>query len=230
MPQRFSPIRKLSGRIAVTAALASLLALGGCWVTALVGGMAQSAYDAGSSTKYAEYEALADHDYAVVVKTTRGIAGEFPGLVNVLTNAISQRMINANEVIQATGVVPGPRVLEFQYATPRWEAWTYGRVAEHLGVTRLILVDVYEFRLYEPGNRYLWNGRAGVRVGVVEAEDAGAVDFSYTKDLYLKFPDDDGYTQNDMGSGVVLANLQERVANRVAWLFYEHEEPNRLPY
>ncbi|MCA9292210.1 MAG: hypothetical protein KDA20_00165 [Phycisphaerales bacterium] len=219
-----------AGLALVLVLAAALSSMAGCWVPALIGGMAQSAHDTGSSLKYAEYEDLAGHNYAVVIQTTRGIAGEYPQLVGVLTNAVSKRMIGANDKIQATGVVPGPRVLEFQYATPRWEAWTYGKVAEHLGVTRLIIVDVHEFRLYEPGNRYVWNGRAGVRVGVVEAEDPGAVDFSFTKDFYIPFPDDVGYTQNDMSTAVVIANLQERVANRVAWLFFDHDEPNRIEY
>ncbi len=225
-----NPIRTIRRVLAVALGAVALMCLTGCWIPALVGGMAQSAHETGSTLKFAEYEDLMGNDYAVVVKVTRGIAGEFPSLAGVMTNAIARRMVTSNDKIQATGFVPGALVLEFQYSTPSWEAWTYGKLAQHFGVTRLIIVDIHEFRLYEPGNRYVWNGRVAVRIGIVDADDPGAVDFSFTKDLYIRYPDDDGYTMNDMSTNNVIANLQERVANRVAWTFFDHEEPNIIPY
>jgi len=202
----------------------------GCIVGAAIGGMAASYEATGSSLVFAEYQGLQDKTYAVIVTAPRSIQGEYPRLVSSLTNAISSRLAASNDMVLAEGFVPGPRVLEFQYTTPQWTAWSHEELLEHFQVDRLIVVDLYEFRLREPGNRYVWNGMISSRIGVLEAESGAGNEFMFTRELRIRYPDDGGYTAADFTEAHIEASLKDRFANRAAWLFFDHEEPNQIRY
>lgn len=208
----------------------TLMALSGCIVGAAVGGMLDSYEATGESMVFAEYQGLENNTYAVIVTAPRSIQGEFPRLVSTLTNAISARLAGNNDTVLADGFIPGPTILEFQYSTPQWTAWSYEELLEHFGVDRLIVVDLFEYRLREEGNRYIWDGRIAARVGVVEAETGAPNEFMFARDLRIRYPDSDGFTAADFTAAHVQATLQERAANRIAWLFYDHMEPNRIRY
>lgn len=218
-------IRRSIAPIAAAIALIPLgVALSGCQA---LGFAANAAYEAGSKKVYAEYEGLVGQDYAVIVNMDQSLRATEPRLATVLTNAIT-RQLGAPQV-GATGAVPGPKVLEFMYENPAWPAWSYQRVAAEFTVSRLIVIDLYEYRLYEPGNRYLWNGRAAARVGVFES-DMGLEEFVYTKDIQVHYPDDTGVTTRELSKGNVESNLQARLVSRIAWLMFDHEEPNIITY
>ena len=202
----------------------------GCVVGSLVGGMMASYEATGESMVFAEYQGLQDKTYAVIVTAPRSIQGEYPRLVSSLTNAIGARIAAANEDVLALGFVPGPRVLEFQYATPQWTAWSYEELLDHFQVDRLIVVDLFEFRLREAGNRYVWDGRIASRVGVVEADTGAPNEFMFVRDLRIRYPDDGGYTAADFTQAHIEASLKDRFANRVSWLFFDHMEPNQIRY
>jgi hypothetical protein len=213
--------------------LTSLLLLAvhtGCIAGHAIGGMMASYEATGESMVFAEYQGLQDKTFAVIVVAPRSIQGEHPRLVSTLTNAIGARLAGNNEHVQADGFVPGPRILEFQYTTPQWTAWSYQELIEHFGVDRLIVVDLFEYRLREQGNRYVWNGRIAGRVGVIEAETGSPNEFMFTRDLRIRYPDDSGYTSADFTQNHVEASLQDRFSNRVSWLFFDHMEPNRIRY
>lgn len=222
---------KRAFKLGIGLALGSLaLVQSSCIVGAAIGGMAESYQSSGESLVFSEYQGLQDKTYAVIVTAPRSIQGEFPRLVSSLTNAISSRLAGANEDVLALGFVPGPRVLEFQYTTPQWTAWSYEELIDHFQVDRLIVVDLFEFRLREPGNRYVWNGVIAGRVGVVEAENGAPNEFAFVRDLNIRYPDDSGYTAADFTPAHVEASLKDRFANRSSWLFYDHMEPNRIRY
>lgn len=200
-----------------------LLPLPGCALAALAGGMAESYRRTGTRTVAAEYEGLQGHSVAVVVSVDRMILGTFPALATTLTNAITVRLADpANTGI--TGFVPPRAVLEFQYSNPDWTAWNYIDLVEEFGVDRLVYVDIYEFRLHEPGNAYLWEGVAVARVGVIEAE-SGLDSFTFVKDVQVGFPDGQGYGPQDFNEQTVRQALTGRLIDRVSWLMYEHKEP-----
>ena len=208
---------------------ASCAVLHGCVVGALVGGMADSYMDSAKVMRPSEYDGLQNTNFAVLVSTDRSIQAEFPALINRITNRITAEL-SIPERTQVMGVVPGPAVLEFQYTNPDWAAWTYKEIATEFQVERLIVVDIYDFRLYEPGNVYLWDGRAAARIGVIEADGPAPDDFSYTKEIQVTFPDGSGYGPSEIPIGAMQANLSKRLVDRITWLFYEHEEDYRPKY
>ena len=151
-------------------------------------------------------------------------------MVNRLTNSITDMLVEQKALIGFEGHVPGPYVLAFQYGNPSWVSWPYERIADEFTVERLVVVDIFDYRLQAQGNAYVWDGKIGARVGVIEADGPAADEFIYTKDIVVGFPDGDGYTPNDFSQGQVQATLEKRFADRVTWLFYDHEEKNMMDY
>ncbi len=213
------PSRRLLGAAALAGALA---AVGGCGVGQIFGAMAESYRRSSTKPVAAEYTGLQGKTCALVVSADRYVQSEDAGLVARLTVAMTQRLADSTG---AKGWVAPQRVLQAQYNTPGWSAMDYSELAEALGVERLILVDLYEYRLNEPGNAYLWDGRAGATVGVVEADGPLAGEFFFSKEILVRFPDGSGFGPTDFPASTVSQRLQNRLIDRVTWLFFEHEEP-----
>jgi hypothetical protein len=210
----------------------SLTILSGCAIGMIVGGMADSAKRAGSHMVYAEYEGLNGKSFAVVVAVDRVIEGESPGLSSRLTGRINT-MIAAAHSKMPEGATAAPRVdrlLKTLYNNPSWVAMSRGDVADMLGVDRLIVVDVAAYRLHDPGNSYIWSGVAAGTVSVYEADGPLPDDAAFEKAISVSFPDGTGYMVTDLPFDAVNTELSNRFANRVAWLFFDHEEPNEIKY
>jgi len=203
------------------------LSLGGCIVPTLLGGMMESYKQTSTQTIPLEYDGLAGNAFALTVTADRRIQSQDSGLLARLTGAMTARLI---ENAGATGVVPASTMLELQYSTPHWAAMDYQQLCELLKVDQLIIVDVYEYRLNEPGNAYLWEGRATAQVGVVEAGGVLGNDFVFSKTVTVGFPDGEGFGPADMPAQVVAQRLQQRLIDRVTWLFYDHEEAYYMDY
>lgn len=204
-----------------------LTTLGGCWIPTLIGGMMESYKSTSTHTIPLEYDGLQGHSFAVMVAADRRIQSLDGGLVARLTTAMTGRLVQNSG---ATGVVPPQIILELQYSTPGWAAIDYQSICETLGVDRLIVVDLYEYQLNEPGNAYLWDGQTTAQVGVIEADSILGDDFVYSKTVTVRYPDGTGFGPTDMPLQVVSQHLQQRLIDRVTWLFFDHEEMYYMDY
>ncbi len=149
MPQRaVGTISKLVWFVALVAAMA---VQSGCFVGELVGGMAESYRRSSTRTIEAEYTGLEGKSFAVVVYADRVLQGNQPQLVPRLTNVLTTQLAQP-ERTGATGFVPMRPLLEFQLSRPDWATWTYEQLAEEFGVERLVVVELFEYRMYNPGN------------------------------------------------------------------------------
>jgi hypothetical protein len=213
--------------IAAAAAAAGALASAGCIVPAAIGGMAESYHRTGKTTFPAEYAGIGGKSFAVVATGSRMMEGEHPGLTARLIQRINDRLIaNASP----SYAIPSADLLTVLYNTPQWPAMTRGEVAEMLGVERLVVVEIIEYTLHEPGNQYVWDGVASVLVSVYESDSGLPDDPVYEKAVRVTFPDSQGFMRTDLPESAVTSELSNRLINRVSWLFYEHEEPNAIPY
>ncbi|MHC4976776.1 MAG: hypothetical protein ACYTF7_09245 [Planctomycetota bacterium] len=196
--------------------------LGGCWIPTMAGMMAESYKRTSTRPVEAEYVGIDGLTFAVIIAADRVIQTNAPDLVPQMTNSITERLRLQSG---ATGYVPGPVVLQFQYANPGWAAMTYSELAQQFGVDRLVYVDLYEHRLYETGNSYLWDGQMAGTVGVIEADGAFADDFAFSRDIAVRFPDGTGFSPKDYSALQVDTVLRTRFLDRVTWPFYLHDEP-----
>lgn len=212
---------------AVLAIAACAAALGGCQIGAIIGAMASSAEHEGSHEVKSQYSGLAGHSYAVIVAADRSIQADFPELIPRLSEQISMRLAGN---VGATAFVPPAAVLEYQYNHPRWVTMTRGQLAEALGVERLVYVDMAAYRLNDPGNQYLWNGGAAGTVSVHEADSAFPDEPVFQSQVKVAFPDKKAMGPTDISRIAVHSELSRRFAERTAWLFFKHEEPNKITY
>lgn len=209
------------------AAILSALVLPGCFIPAAIGGMAESYHRTGKSTIPAEYTGISGKSFAVVVTGSRMIEADHPGLTARMIQRINDRLIaNANP----SYAIPSGDLLTVLYNTPQWPAMTRGEVGEMLGVERLIVVEIIDYSLHEPGNQYLWDGVASALVQIFETDSAMPDDPIFEKTIRITFPDSKGFLRTDIPEAAVTSEMSNRLVNRVAWLFYEHEEANSIPY
>jgi hypothetical protein len=229
MTHRLKPIRRGQpggGRRAARWLALGLLAsvpagLGGCFAGELAGGMIESYRRSSTKTVPAEYTGLSGKSYAVVVSADRMIQADHPEVVARLTVDIAERL---KDRVGATGYVPGQSVLAWQFNQPRWVTMTHEQVAKSLGVERLIVVELTEYRLNDPGNEYVWQGVAAGTVAVVEVDGDYPEEFAFQKALRLRFPDKDGFGPADLPRAAVNTELTRRFVDRATWLFFDHEE------
>ncbi len=224
------PTRRLLAAGAALAALAAAAVQSGCVLGQLVGGMAASAQRTGTTTVTARYAGLRGKSFAVVVYADRIIQADFPEVVGDLTVTIARRLAAQDEAVGASGFVPGERILEYQYSNPRWVVMPWRELGEQLGVDRLIVVELQEFRLHDPGNQYTWAGVASGAVRVVELDGPAPDSPIFQETVTVRFPDQDGYGPMQMPGSTIQLALSKRFVDRASWLFYDHEEPNYPDY
>lgn len=215
-------------RLLALGAVGTGLALGlsGC-IAQAIGGMAESFRLTGTRTVDAEYKGLEGKSVGVLVLADRGIEAEHVGLVPRLVAAISNRLVEA----KVPSMAHRPDVLvHYMNNKPQWRAMSPGDMAADLAVDRLVLIELREYRLNEPGNAYIWDGVATGLVSVFEADVMLSDVAAFEKMISVKFPDHANAMTHEMGRNVVTSELSRRFAERVAWLFYEHEEANAITY
>lgn len=209
----------------IVAGLLATLAAAGCNIVAAAGLVAENYKRSSTHAVAAEYTGLTDQSVAVIVTGDRSLQGSQPTLFTRMTSRITERFIENRQLTGITGFVPPLMLMEFQISNPSWVAWGYDRLAEELGVQRLVVVEMYEYRLTEVGNQYIWDAMAAARVGVIETDSATPGEFIYRKEIQVRFPDEKGVSPDDFPMQQVQANLDKRLVDRVSWLFYEHQEP-----
>jgi hypothetical protein len=201
--------------------------MSGCIVGAAIGGMAESYHRTGTSEIDAEYEGIQGKSFAVVVSADRVIEGNNPGISARINQRVNDRIIqNAGPSF----AIPSADLLTVLYNTPQWPAMTRGEVADMLGVERLVVVEIVEYRLNEPGNKYIWDGSASCIVSVYESDSPFPDDPVFEKAIRVSFPDTSGLMRTEIPEAAVNTELANRITNRVSWLFYTHEESNVIPY
>lgn len=208
------------------ALLGVAMLLQGCGIGQLVGGMAESARRSGSTEVKAKYRGLEGKNFAVIVAADRAIQADFPDVVGLLTAEITRRVGEHT----GAGVVPPEDVLRFQGRRPGWVAMSPREVAEALGVDRLVYIDLHEYALTDPGNRYVWKGVASGIVAVVEAEEKFGDDFAFREHIQVTFPDRENTGPMEIPESTVRQALLLRMVNRCSWLFFDHEESNVIEY
>jgi hypothetical protein len=199
----------------------------GCTIIGF-GAMAIEEYrKSGDHIEKAQYSDLVDKNFAVVVTADRMIQANYPEIVPQMTTSMSQRLA---QNVDAQGFVPGMAMLSYQYNHPSWTSKSYGDVAKELGVERLIVIDIQEFRLNDPGNRHIWDGAAAATIAVIEADGPYPDDVSHEHFVHVTYPDSGGYGPDDLTRNQMISVLKSRFINRASWPFYDAEIPNDLNY
>lgn len=208
--------------IVVLLITASATLANGCIAGNLIGGMMQNAEYQKQIEVLPQYTGLENRSVAVVVQADLSTLYEYPDLVTDVIGGVSGRL--AREV-------PGARVLEprivveWQLRTPQWDALPYGDICAALGVERVVFIDIYEYRLNPPGNRWVWEGTFVALVSLVEADGIDPDYFADTYTVQVTFPHVPHLTKEEATESQVTYGLRAEFIKQTAWLFHEHLEP-----
>ena len=225
--ERGDPMRRVNRNRAVVLAqitLGAALAIGAlasCQVFGIASAIGQNIEREKKIEVLAKYAGLDNKRVAILVKADMGTVYEHPTAVPNISFNLAQRL---QENIPGIKVMD-PRVsMNFQHQTPNWSAQPLGQVAEELDVDRLVIIDLYEYRLTTPGNRYLWEGVEAGNIGVAERD---GIDPDQTVDQWnvsAQFPLDAGVTRESMPLSSVQTGLLATFIRNSAWVFYDHIE------
>ncbi|MBX3386510.1 MAG: hypothetical protein KF768_08055 [Phycisphaeraceae bacterium] len=209
------------------AALVAAISLGGCVLGQLIGGMAASSERTGTRDVKAKYTGLQNNTFAFIIAADRIVQSEHPDMVVLATREISRRL---EQNAGASGILPADEILRFQFQNPAWIMMPHGELAEKLAVDRLVMLELTEFALNEPGNQYIWNGVAAGVVTVIDPSQHFGGEQVFRESVSVRFPDQDGISAEQVPGQAVAQALVRRLSERVAWMFYDHEEPKAIKY
>ncbi len=204
-------------------ALASVsLLAGGCAIGGAFAALEESRRRHSTHEVKAQYTGLDSKTFAVVVAADMSIMADFPNAPDLILSGVNERL---REFANASGYIPSRDLLGYLYANPRWRALPRSELAKELGVSRIVWIELMEFRLTDPGNQYVWAGVAGGTISVLEADGPLPEDYVFERAVSVKFPDADGYGPDELPGGAVATTLVNRFVDRASWLFYNHQEP-----
>ncbi|MBT8485488.1 MAG: hypothetical protein KJO43_07900 [Phycisphaerae bacterium] len=197
-------------------------ASGGCAIGHLIGGMLQNEEYQKLVETPPEYADLSGKRIAVVVDADLSVTYNHPKLVEMVTTGVTMRI--GRDVPEAAVVHP-QTILAWQWRTPQWNAMPYADLCESLNVDRVVFIDIYEYRLNPPGNRWLWEGVCAASVGVIEREGFDPDMFADSFNVTSNFPSVTGVERTAASEGQIETGLLAQFIQKTAWLFHDHLEP-----
>ncbi len=202
-------------------AASGAMLISGCAVMNLVGAVGNEIERNKKIEVLAQYEGLENSTCAVVVHADASTFYEFP---NVMLDVAGNVAFRIQTNVKGVSILAPATVVQWQYQTPAWTTLPYGQIAEELGVDRVVVIDIYEFRLNPPGNQYLWEGVAAANVGIVERDGLDPDAFAYTFDIRVSFPNQEGIGRESASAQAIQTGLLTKFVQKAAWLFFTHIE------
>lgn len=175
----------------------------------------------------AKYRGLENKTFAVVVNAERAVLYEYP---TVVPNVAGNIAAGITEHVSGARALSWRDSLAWCYRTPSWTTLPLGTIAEELGVDRVIFIDIFEFRLNPPGNRWIWEGVAGANVGIVERDSIDPDAFTEEYSVTIKFPETKDLSRESAAESQIQLGVVAKFTQTVNKLFYDHIEdkyPNK---
>lgn len=170
----------------------------------------------------AQYADLHDKTFAVLVAADDYTTFTYPGAPLAIARSVSSNI--ASSIPNAQPMDPAA-ISQFQKQNPYWITVPYSQILERLKVDRLIIIDLVEYSLREPGNSHIWQGQLVANVGVAEAEanDGNRLNFSST--VKSRYPDDSSKVGvlNSEDASIQLGLISD-FSTRTTNLFRDHED------
>jgi hypothetical protein len=170
----------------------------------------------------ARYAGLQEKTCAVVVESDAFTIYQFPQVPEVISSGVTARL---HRDVTGSRFLSPQAVIDWQFRTSQWNSLPYGELAEQLNVDRIILINLLEYRLHPPGDRFFWEGVCIARVGIIERGGLDPDTFAETFDISAKFPKETGVTVESAPQAAIERGLLFEVVQKTAWLFHDHIEP-----
>ncbi|MEM9414430.1 MAG: hypothetical protein AAGA29_02990 [Planctomycetota bacterium] len=202
----------LRARLLVLTLFAATLTLAACH---------ESVHDPKTYDREAQYLGLNDQSVAVIVAMSDQTEYRYPDARQQIAREITRRI-----AISVPGIdVVNPDVLiQWQAENPYWTARPPSMVIEALNVDRVVMVEIGEYRMTDPGDTNIKRGVISGNVNVIEADAADPDNFGFTQSVRLSFPDEFRTRVGLPAASVddIRTITVSRFTEDVAGLFYDH--------
>lgn len=169
----------------------------------------------------AEYLGLENQRVAVLVDAKLETMYQHPLAQLEVAQLLSER-IAAN--VPGVSVLDAKQVVDFQQRNIYWNTSTYSELAKRLNVNRLVLVDLSEYRLHEPGNVHLWRGTIASSVGVAATDSDKPDDLAYQTVVNVSYPPDKPMGAIKADERTIRLGMLDLFARAVVGKFHDYEQ------
>jgi len=76
------------------------------------------------------------------------------------------RCLERTHLAEEEGTPDAKQMVDFQQRNIYWNTMEFTKVAQRLKVTRLVIIDLSDYRMHEPGNVNIWKGHVSANVSV----------------------------------------------------------------
>jgi len=170
----------------------------------------------------AEYQGLQNQRVAVLVDAKLDTMYRHPLAQLEVAKVVSDRI--AANVPGATVLNPR-QVVDFQQRNIYWNTSTYSELAKRLDVSRLVMIDLSEYRLHEPGNVHMWRGQIAASVGVAETDSDKPDDLAYATVVNVAYPPDKPMGAIKADERTIKLGMYDLFGRAVVGKFHDHERP-----
>lgn len=214
------PMRRLIATMSLCLMFAAAAIAGGCQAAGLV---AYAVAGEGSKIKVeAEYEGLQDERVAVLVNADASLLYRQPYAQLEVGTAVSEA-IAAN--VEGVTVIDPADIVAFQQRNIYWSTATYSQLADRLNVTRIVMIELREYRLHDPGNTVMYRGVASARVEVAEADSPTPDTPVYATEVATAYPPKRPEGVPDANPATIKKAMLDQFTRAVVGRFYDHKEP-----
>jgi len=201
-----------------------MVLLVGCVVLPGCTGLGLVAYFLGGGEKdedvLAAYRGLEGKTVALLVSADSMAMHRHPQAAERTRAAVTQQL---RALVPGIRIAPPERVTAFKTQNPYWYTMPYRQLIDTLGVERLIVIDLAEYRTHEPGNQHVWRGVVSGAVHVVEAEQREFGRPAFSRTVRAAYPEDSDIGMVEAEASTVELRALGGFAIQVARLFVDHE-------
>lgn len=172
----------------------------------------------------AEYKGLQGERVAVLVNADPGLLYRHPNAQLEIGTAVSEA-IAAN--VPAVTVIDPSDIVAFQQRNIYWSTATYSRLADRLGVSRIVMVEMREYRLHDPGNTVMYRGVASARIEVAEADAANPDTPLYATEVTVAYPPKRPEGVPNANPATIRKGLIDAFSRVVVGKFHDHKAPRK---
>lgn len=173
----------------------------------------------------AQYLGLANKTVAVIVAMPEQAKARYPDAPSLLARSISRGI---KESIPGAEVVNPDQLVNWLQENPYWATLSYRELIKQINVDRIVLIDIGEYGMYEPGNMHVMQGVIVANVGVVEDREDQPQDLgesmAFLLPIDVRYPDNQIIGEVNSDEQTMEFATVSKFARTVTWLFYDHVE------
>lgn len=213
MQHRLKPCR------AVTTLCTALLLCTGLSACNVAGYVAYSMQQDVPKEVKARYTGLENERVAIMVQSSSFVYSMSPHGPDKVGYGMGAKM---QASIEGVTVIPKDIVDTYKRKNRGWIAYEPARIMEDLGVNRVVLVDLYEYRTHEPGDPHVKMGIMAANISVLSLDEYDPNTIAFSTDVRTQWPKD-----TKVGAVTLDDNKVEQVTlnyflREAAGLFYDY--------